>query len=222
MNSLTQYYQIQEAKSKADYVILIHHGGIEHYQLPSPALKRLHRFFIDAGADAVINHHQHCFSGFEVYKGKPIFYGLGNFLFDSPNKMNCPWNYGYMVELLLDSEKHRIDYQLHPYEQCNGRFGVFEVKDKEGFQAEVSELNKVIAEEVNLTKRWNEFVENNRSFYNPALVPYKNRILNKLHRVKLMPSFMSKYQIKYLYDVINCDSHRVRFLESLETRIYNE
>jgi poly-gamma-glutamate synthesis protein (capsule biosynthesis protein) len=41
-----------------------------------------YRFFIEAGADAVVNHHQHCICGYEVYKGKPIFYGLGNFCFD--------------------------------------------------------------------------------------------------------------------------------------------
>lgn len=42
-------------------------------------MQEIYRFFVDIGADAVINHHQHCYSGYEVYKEKPIFYGLGNF-----------------------------------------------------------------------------------------------------------------------------------------------
>ena len=42
-------------------------------------MKETYRFFVDCGADAVINHHQHCYSGYEYYKDKFICYGLGNF-----------------------------------------------------------------------------------------------------------------------------------------------
>ncbi len=75
-------HQIKAVKKQANYVVLIIHGGHEHFQYPSPRMKKWYRFFVDAGADAVVNHHQHCFSGYEVYCGKPIFYGLGNFCFD--------------------------------------------------------------------------------------------------------------------------------------------
>lgn len=75
LNPIQQYYKIQEARQSADYVLVIVHGGHEYYQLPSPRMKETYRFFIDAGADAVINHHQHCYSGYEEYKGKPIFMG---------------------------------------------------------------------------------------------------------------------------------------------------
>ena len=54
-------------------MFLILHGGIEHYQLPSPRMKKWYRHIIDLGASAIVNHHQHCFSGYELYNGKPIF-----------------------------------------------------------------------------------------------------------------------------------------------------
>ena len=76
LNSISQYYKIKEAKDKADYVLVIVHGGHEMCQLPSPRMKALYRFFIDAGADAVVNHHQHCYSGHETYKEKSIIYGF--------------------------------------------------------------------------------------------------------------------------------------------------
>ena len=60
LNHIQQYYRIQEARSKADYVLVIVHGGHEHCQLPSPEMQETYRFFIDSGADAVVNHHQHC------------------------------------------------------------------------------------------------------------------------------------------------------------------
>ena len=82
LNPISIFYAINEAKAKANYILVIVHGGHEHFQLPSPRMVEIYRFFIDAGADAIINHHQHCFSGYEVYNSKPIFYGLGNFCFD--------------------------------------------------------------------------------------------------------------------------------------------
>lgn len=218
LHPLTQYYQIQEAKAKTDFVVLICHGGTEHYRFPSPEFKQLHRFFIDAGADAVVNHHQHCFSGYEMYHGKPIFYGLGNFLFDNKLKKNQPWNYGYLVELKF-SKPNKISFELHPYEQCNDKFGVFARRDNVEFHAEIKGLNRIIVDEEQLRMRWNEYVSQNRSFYNPAIIPFRSRILKKLHKIKLLPSLMSKYQLRYIYDVINCDTHRSRFLEYLENKI---
>ena len=77
---------IQIAKEDNDLVIVIVHGGREHYQLPTPKQRERFRFYADAGADFVVGHHTHCYSGYEIYKGKPIFYSLGNFIFDYKKK----------------------------------------------------------------------------------------------------------------------------------------
>ena len=114
LNPIQQYYSIKEAKEKADYVLVIVHGGHEHWQLPSPRMQETYRFFVDAGADAVVNHHQHCYSGFEVYNNKPIFYGLGNFCFDWPERNSEKWNHGYMVCLDLNKT---IGFKIIPYKQ---------------------------------------------------------------------------------------------------------
>ena len=57
------------------------HWGIEYRATPSPS-SRLGPRAIDAGADIVIGNHPHWAEGMEVYKGKPIWYALGNFVFD--------------------------------------------------------------------------------------------------------------------------------------------
>ncbi len=67
LNPISQYYKIKEARDKADFVMVIVHGGHENYQLPSLRMKELYHFYIDVGADIVINHHQHCYSGYETY-----------------------------------------------------------------------------------------------------------------------------------------------------------
>lgn len=121
LNPTSQYYSIVEAKKNADYVIVIVHGGKEHIQVPSKRMIETYRFFIDVGADAVVNHHQHCCCGMEMYNGKPIYYGLGNFCFDWDAKRNCMWNDGYLVVLdTKDSKKS----QVIPYTQCNDTVSV--------------------------------------------------------------------------------------------------
>lgn len=63
-----------------DFVVVSYHGGEEYVSAPLQLAVDLHRAAIDAGADAVIGHHPHVAQGIEVYKGKPIFYSLGNYL----------------------------------------------------------------------------------------------------------------------------------------------
>lgn len=58
------------------------HGGTEYQAIASDTDTKRWRSFIDAGADAVIVMHAHVPSDMEIYKGKPIFHGIGNFLFD--------------------------------------------------------------------------------------------------------------------------------------------
>lgn len=47
--------------------------------------RRLAHAAVDAGADVVLGHHHHMLRGVEVYRGRPVFYGLGHYLFDLPN-----------------------------------------------------------------------------------------------------------------------------------------
>jgi poly-gamma-glutamate capsule biosynthesis protein CapA/YwtB (metallophosphatase superfamily) len=58
------------------------HWGIEYVAEPEPEQVELAHALMDAGADLVVGNHAHWPKGVEVYKGKPIFYGTGNFLFD--------------------------------------------------------------------------------------------------------------------------------------------
>ena len=66
----------------AGIVVVIPHWGIEHESKANNRQRRLARVLIDAGADAVIGGHPHVVQDYEIYKGKPIVYSLGNFVFD--------------------------------------------------------------------------------------------------------------------------------------------
>ena len=66
----------------ADLVIVFPHWGIEYRNKPFDAQQQLARDIIDAGADMIIGNHAHWAGAVEIYKGKPIWYALGNFVFD--------------------------------------------------------------------------------------------------------------------------------------------
>jgi poly-gamma-glutamate synthesis protein (capsule biosynthesis protein) len=66
----------------ADIVIVYPHWGTEYSPRPFRAQQTLARAVIDAGADMVIGNHAHWVGAMEVYKGRPIWYALGNFVFD--------------------------------------------------------------------------------------------------------------------------------------------
>ena len=69
------------ARFAADIVIVSMHWGNEYTYQVSAEQKELGRLLIDAGADLVLGHHPHAPQGIELYRGKPIVYSLGNFLF---------------------------------------------------------------------------------------------------------------------------------------------
>jgi hypothetical protein len=66
----------------ADVVIVFPHWGVEYRSTPFAGQQRLARDIIDAGADMIIGNHAHYAAAMEVYEGKPIWYALGNFVFD--------------------------------------------------------------------------------------------------------------------------------------------
>jgi poly-gamma-glutamate capsule biosynthesis protein CapA/YwtB (metallophosphatase superfamily) len=69
-------------KAGADVVIVFPHWGVEYDATPFAGQQRLARAAIDAGADMVIGNHAHWAAAMEIYDGKPIWYALGNFIFD--------------------------------------------------------------------------------------------------------------------------------------------
>jgi poly-gamma-glutamate synthesis protein (capsule biosynthesis protein) len=64
-----------------DIIVVALHKGIGHVRSQIAMYERdLSRAVIDAGADIVVGHHSHIMRGIELYKGKPIYHGLGNFV----------------------------------------------------------------------------------------------------------------------------------------------
>lgn len=215
LDEVKNYYQIKEAKSKAGYVIVIVHGGTEHYNLPTPRMKKTYRFFIDAGADVVVNHHQHCFSGYERYNGRYIFYGLGNFCFDKGKRKRDFWHEGYLVKLKLGES---IDFEIIPYVQCAEEPVVdFDIGTKDIFD-KINELNAIIADDTLLEQAFVNMVNQKETGYLDSLQPY-NKFLKKFYARGLLPSLLSEFWYRYILAIFRCESHRDVILHVLKNKL---
>ncbi len=81
----------------ADIVIPMMHWGWEHDMQASQRQRQLARLMIDAGADAVVGGHPHVIQNTEQYRGKPIIYSLGNFVFDGFDSV--PTTTGWLLQM---------------------------------------------------------------------------------------------------------------------------
>jgi len=75
--------QIEDLKNRNKFIVVFAHGGGEEIPLQSTYIVNRYKEFIDSGADLVVGHHPHVPQGYEEYKGKLIFYSLGNFIHSS-------------------------------------------------------------------------------------------------------------------------------------------
>ncbi len=77
---------VRDADAVADLVFVTVHWGREGTFTPSPEdIPRAHAM-IDAGADAIFGHHAHRLQPLDFYRGRPIFWGLGNFVWQSQQR----------------------------------------------------------------------------------------------------------------------------------------
>lgn len=211
LDIVENYNQIKKAKAVADFVLVIIHGGNEFYNLPSPRMVKLYRFFADCGATAIIGHHTHCISGLEVHNNVPIFYGLGNMLFTNASD-NDSWFTGLTIKLNLQKGQ-LIKWDLIPTSQSKESFSlnILEDEKKDNVINEIESYSAIIVDEKKLKVAWESFIENRKDQYLFAfssinLVPgrYLRSLLKRLGVLKLL--FPRKYLLT-LINYINCEAH---------------
>jgi len=101
---------VRNAKALADFVIVaIHtHTQSDYLQVSARAL-------IDAGADVVVGHGPHYLTGIEIYEGKPIFYSLGDFMFQNETLLRLPYDNYEPYGIADDMGKWVADFNAARY-----------------------------------------------------------------------------------------------------------
>lgn len=88
IDSLVVRIRALRAEDSTAVILVSLHWGQEHTLEPTPMQRSAAHRLIDAGADALICHHTHTLQTIESYRGKCIYYSLGNFIFDQDRDIN--------------------------------------------------------------------------------------------------------------------------------------
>lgn len=207
---------ISDAKKNCDYLIVLYHGGKEHYRYPSPNLQKVCHRIVEKGADLVLCQHSHCIGCEEKYLQGTIVYGQGNFLFDSSK--NPYWNTGLLV---LIHERFVIEY-LPIIRQGNGvRIAPREEASAilDGFRKRSEEIKAPLFVE----EKYSEFAQEMRDSIYASFSRKESllfRIVNKLFRNKLRSyRYKKKYTSEKRLEMSNriaCEAWRELSLAALK------
>jgi poly-gamma-glutamate synthesis protein (capsule biosynthesis protein) len=114
---------VARAREQVDVLVVALHKGVAHTPAKLASYERpLARAAIDAGADLVVSHHAHILRGVEVYRGRPIFHGLGNFVTvtrvlnttDNPNPQMLEWARRRRELFGFEPDPRLPTYPFHP------------------------------------------------------------------------------------------------------------
>jgi poly-gamma-glutamate capsule biosynthesis protein CapA/YwtB (metallophosphatase superfamily) len=128
---------IEKEKKDADFLFVYIHWGVETKRSPEAFQRDWAKTMIDSGADGVIGSHPHVLQGFEYYKGKPIAYSLGNFLF--PNYIKG--DKAQTGILHLDIQKDNIEMSFVPFKIIQDQIIVQNEQEKQVVWNELQTLS---------------------------------------------------------------------------------
>lgn len=211
-------------KEQCDYVIVLYHGGKEHYRYPSPYLQKVCHKLVEKGADLVVCQHSHCIGAQEA-KGKGrIIYGQGNFLFDHSESEY--WQTGLLIELSLEKNTNEVttDIIYHPLVKCENTVRLAEKGKAQQILEGFEKRSKNILDMEIVQTEYSKFAE---KILNEYLITFsgslhKNflfRVLNKLSDYRfgtwlLRHKYGGQERI-VLRNFIECEAHRELVLQGL-------
>ena len=203
-------------KKVCDFVIVLYHGGKEHYRYPSPCLQKTCRKLIDKGADLVVCQHSHCVGCEENYRNGKIVYGQGNFIFDLMN--NDFWQTGLLIKI---GDEFKIDYI--PIVK-NGQFvRLADIATSKSILDAFYQRSKSIMDEGFVYSKYREFalknvgnylvsIQGRRTFFGKAM----NKLTSGAYYRHKTKSIYNLEKLTEVENIINCEAHRELFLEGIK------
>lgn len=196
-----------------DHLVILVHGGKEHYQYPTPRLQKLCRFLVEEGADAVVCQHSHCAGSYEYYNDKLIVYGQGNFIFEHTGRERELWYNGFLISLEFNRESFKAKFI--PFEQSNGFLGAkrLDKKGEDKFLKELEERSEALKSEGFIEEMWEKTCYAERHLLMSRVLGH-NRVWRVLNRKFHFSDWLYRIKTKMMVrNVVECEVHR----EALET-----
>jgi len=209
---------IRESKKNADHVLLIMHGGLEHVHYPSPQSVRLLRFLADQGLTAIIRHHPHTVQGYEVWKGTPIFYSLGNFLFFPRKNPRLHGSDGIVVSLII-YPKDDCTFQIHPLEKIKNEpaMQMLEGDIKTAYLERLEHYSSALHDPVKLQNEWHKILKEKKQDYLGLLSTPSYFLFRVARKLNFLSHISPTKRTKIFYEnYLRCEAHREALLDILE------
>ena len=203
-------------KQQCDFVVVLYHGGKEHYRYPSPQLRKTCRKLVQKGADLVLCQHSHCIGCEEKYLEGTIVYGQGNFLFD--HSKSEFWQTSLLVQVNGELEVSYI-----PVCKRENVARLAQGQEAQQILADFSIRSGEILEPGFVEESYAAFARQMRQQYLIAFGGKESRLFrlcNKLAGNRLRTWRHSKrYDKKKLLSISNyvrCEAHRELLLQALQ------
>lgn len=214
---LDSFDHVKNLKKECDYVIVLYHGGKEHYRYPSPYLQRIFRKFADVGADYVIAQHSHCVGCEEIYNSSHLLYGQGNFIFD--NADNEYWNNALLLTIEFDKQnKSTINYI--PIEKVGA---VIRLSKDRSIIEDFHDRSRQILDKQFIKNQYTQFAQSMSRDYFYRLSGkisrfFLIRVINKLTNYKLLEWLYGQQEKLNIENSINCEAHRELLIEGMKVK----
>lgn len=212
---------IQKAKGECNYLIVLYHGGIEHYRYPSPDLQKKCRAIVRMGADVVVCQHSHCIGTYEYYQNGYILYGQGNGVFGY-RKGNAIWNEGLWLTLTLNDNGIKADYRLL---QATTDGIVTAPSEEENYRLmQMKGDSTKLADQVFIKKSWLDFCQTQDALDLPLLCgwPLQMIRLNRFFKGRLFKTIIGRSAKMASMNFLHCDALREVVTTLLENEIWKK
>lgn len=207
LDMLYSFDQIKNIKDQCDYLIILYHSGLEHYEYPSPELQRRCRKMVEMGADLVTCQHSHIIGCDERYLDGTIVYGQGNFLFSTKNGTK-EWNTGLIISLSIDEYGNEIQYI--PVETTkNGDVLLLKEEESSIVMRDFNDRSIKIYDSNFVSAKFDEICGQKEYLYWGILMGYPRVIfiLNRLLNNAITRLFIKKDKSIVIENIIKCETH---------------
>lgn len=210
------YQLISKIKKEVDHVVLFAHAGLEDVDFPLLDWQVYYHSFIDAGVDLIIGGHPHVIQGKEIYKGKTIYYSLGNFFFnDIYGSLDSRGINSLILQCVFTKNEISINEVFISKE--NNDLLIANTEQEKRFK----ELSTLLVSERRdeylklhdevLMKCWNDYYKLYYSFpifKIKSKVPFYKRVFNNVMEKYVHRCFLPPVSLNKIYHNINIESHR--------------
>jgi Bacterial capsule synthesis protein PGA_cap len=201
--------EIRALRKECDYLILLYHGGIEHYAYPSPILQKKCRKMVECGADLVLCQHSHCIGTAETHQRGTIVYGQGNSVFGyRPNSPD--WNEGLIVKVSLSGiSQPQATVEYLPIVADIAGIDLAPSDESGSILETFFERSKRIRDPEFINSSWRSFCKARQSHYLPQLLGL-GRVLTFANRKLengIVHLFYSRKRLRVIMNLIRCEAH---------------